>query len=64
MTAKREWGKVLDIIGKSLGLGIQPYMLFFSGSFIEDNHVCIVLVFLNIPAEAHGSSGAEILHQV
>jgi hypothetical protein len=41
---------VLDIIGKVIGLGSQPCVLFFSGSFIKDSHVCIVLVFLNIPA--------------
>jgi hypothetical protein len=33
-----------------LGLGSQPYILFFSGSIIEGSHVCIVLVFLKIPA--------------
>jgi hypothetical protein len=43
MTAKGEWGKVLDTIGK-------PYALFFSGSFIRGSHVCIVPVFLNNPA--------------
>jgi hypothetical protein len=41
---------VLDIIGKVIGLGSQPYVLFFSGSFIKGNHVCIIPVFLNIPA--------------
>jgi hypothetical protein len=36
------------------GLGSQPYILFFSGSFIEGSHVCIVLVFLNISAVLMG----------
>jgi hypothetical protein len=35
---------------RSLVLGSQPYMLFSSASFIGGNHVCIVSVFLNIPA--------------
>jgi hypothetical protein len=38
-----------------LGLGSQQYVLFFCGSFIEGSHVCIVLVFLNIPAESWSS---------
>jgi hypothetical protein len=28
MTAKGDWGKVLNIIERSLGLGSQPYVLF------------------------------------
>jgi hypothetical protein len=40
---------VLDIIGKVHGAG-QPYVLFFSGSFIGGSHVCIVLLFVDIPA--------------
>jgi hypothetical protein len=37
--------------GRSSGLGSQPYMLVFSsGFFIGGSHVCIVSVFLNIPA--------------
>jgi hypothetical protein len=31
--------------GKVIGVGSQPYVLFFSGSFTEGSHVCIVLVF-------------------
>jgi hypothetical protein len=50
MTTKGEWEKVLDISGKVIGAGRRPYVLFFSGSFIGDSHVCIVPVFLNIPA--------------
>jgi hypothetical protein len=52
---------VLDIIGKVIGLGSQPYVLFFSGSFIKDSHVCIVLVFLNIPAELERGAGGSHL---
>jgi hypothetical protein len=33
-----------------LGLGSQPYVLLFSGSFIRSSHVCIVPMFLNILA--------------
>jgi hypothetical protein len=39
--------------GRSLGLSSQPYkfcFVLFSGSFIGSNHVCIVSMFLNIPA--------------
>jgi hypothetical protein len=50
MTAKGEWGRCWTLSGRSLGLGSQPYVLFFYGSFIDSSHVCIVLVFLNIPA--------------
>jgi hypothetical protein len=52
MTVKGECGKVLDVIRRSLGLGSQPYVLFISVCFIEGSHVCIALVFLNIPAYA------------
>jgi hypothetical protein len=55
MTAKGEWWKVPD---RSLGLGSQPYVLLFSGSFIRGSHVCIIPVFLNIPAT--GSSICEL----
>jgi hypothetical protein len=47
---KGEWRKVLDIARKVIGAGQQPYVLFSSASFIGGSHVCIVLVFLNIPA--------------
>jgi H+/Cl- antiporter ClcA len=50
MTAKGEWGKVLDISRKVIGLGSQLYVLFFSGSFIGGSHVCIIAVFLIILA--------------
>jgi hypothetical protein len=49
-TAKGEWGKVLDIIGKVTGAGQPATHVIFLWPFIEGNHVCIVLVFLNIPA--------------
>jgi hypothetical protein len=34
-----------------LGLGRQPYVLFFSGSFINSSPVGISTLFLNIPTE-------------
>jgi hypothetical protein len=43
-------GRCWTLRGRSLGLGSQPYVLFISGSFIEDSHVYIVSVFLNITA--------------
>jgi hypothetical protein len=51
MTAKGEWGRCWTLSGRSLGLGSQPYVLYFSGSFIEGSHVYIVLVFLDTPAD-------------
>jgi hypothetical protein len=42
---------VLDISEKAIGAGSQLCMLFFSGFFIGGSHICIVAVFLNIPAK-------------
>jgi hypothetical protein len=43
-------GEVLDISEKVIGAGQPPCVLFFSNSFIRGSHICIVPVFLNIPA--------------
>jgi hypothetical protein len=42
-------GEVLDISRKVIGIE-QLCLLFFSGSLVGGNHVCIVSVFLDIPA--------------
>jgi hypothetical protein len=41
---------VLDIRGKVIGVG-QLCVLLSSGSLIRGSHVCIVSVFLDIPAK-------------
>jgi hypothetical protein len=45
-----DMGEVLDISEKVIGAGQPPCVLFFSNSFIRGSHICIVPVFLNIPA--------------
>jgi hypothetical protein len=50
MTQRGDEERRRTLTGRSARLGSQPYVLFFSGSFMGGSLVCIVFVSLDIPA--------------